>query len=383
MTENPREVAKEIVGEYLDERLELADRPPGLREAVETRLVARNDQIVRRGKSQIKQLRARSHNRPHVYYAHEEVLETELQHSAAGVRAAMAMEGHIVEAIPFERAATRHLASTAAWAIRSEAARVPRPPTRPSALGWTLSPVPWLHDNDYSWPPPDVMALENVSELTGEQAARCDEEPYTNWAQLGLIERQRTYASKHPHQPARSYTIAVGIEVTEGEPAAPRLPFFGSSPAIWTRAATELVPEMSSAQAQANLSVLSRPLAGILDFDTTPGVPHPYRAPGLHPFLLAPHLELAALLRLRPEAGAGRLMLIDDKGLALVCRQWSAFPIHDGNFEPLEPAVVGTDLLLRPDLYEQVVKVVGPDRIRLGSSVQCAADEDPPPESDK
>ena len=373
MTENPHDIARETIEEYLDERLQLALQPPGIREAVEARFVAKSDDIAQRGKNQIKQLKARGPDRPQVYYAHEEALETDLQQVAAGIRTAMAMEGHIVDAIAFERAATLRLASTAAWAIRSEAARVPRPPTRPSALDWTLPPVPWLNDSKYNWPPPEAIALERIYELPGDEPARCAEAPYDNWVQLGLVERQRTYATTHPAEPRRSYTVAAGLEVTNGQPAEPRLPFTGSIPAIWMHTATELVPDMDSAQAHANLAALPRPLAALLDFDTTPGVPHPYRAPGLHPFLLAPHIELTALLQLRPETPVSRLMLVDDTGPALVCRQWSAFPVHDGNYEPLEHAVVGTDLLLRPDLYDTAVEAIGPTRLRVGHSVQVSS----------
>jgi len=373
MTDSPQEIAAGVVEEYLEERLELAQQPPGLRKAVEARFAAMSNEVTQRGKNQIKQLEARGPNRPHVYYAHEEALETCLQEASAGIRTAMAMEGLIVDAIPFEQAATRRLASTAAWAIRSEAARVPRPSTRPSELSWTLPPVPWLNDNAYCWPPPEAAALQRKSELPSDEPARCAEEPYENWVQLGLIERQRTYASRHPDQPRRRYTLATGLEVTNGDPAGPRLPFAGSVPTIWCYRATELEPALHRAQAHANLAAFARPLAALLDFDSTYGIPHPNKAPGLHPFLMAPHIELSALLELRPESPLSRLMLVDDTGPALVCRQWSSFPIHDGNYEPLEPAVVGTDLLLRPDLYDIALDAIGPTRLRVGLSLQVSA----------
>lgn len=373
MTESPEEIAEGVTEEYLEQRLELAQQPPGLCKAVEIRFAAISNEVTERGKNQIKQLKARGPNRPHVYYAHEEALETSLQEASAGIRTAMAMEGHIVEAIPFEQAATRRLASTAAWAIRSEAARVPRPSTRPTELSWTLPPVPWLNDDAYIWPPPEAPALQGQSELPSNKPARCADKPYENWVQLGLIEQQRTYASRHPDQAGHRYTLAIGLEVTNGDPAGPRLPFAGSIPTIWTYRATELEPALHRAQAHANLAALARPLAAILDFEATYGSPHPNKAPGLHPFLMAPHIELSALLELRPESPSNRLMLTDDAGPALVCRQWSSFPIHDGNYDPLEPAVVGTDLLLRPDLYDTTVEAVGPTRLRVGLSLQVSA----------
>lgn len=372
MNENAREFAKDAVNEYLGERLELAQRPPGLRDAVEARFADMCDEVTDRVKNQIKHLDARDLDRPQAYYAHQEALETSLQEAAAGIRTAMAMEGHLVEATPFEQAATRKLASTAAWAIRSEAARVPRPPTRPAALSWTLPAVPWLNDSAYTWPPPEAVVLQRQNEFSSNELPRCTEAPYENWVQLGLIERQHTYATKHPDRPARRYIISTGLEVTNGDPRRPDLPFAGSIPTIWTHRATELEPALHRAQAHANLSALARPLVALLDFDTTHGIPHPDMAPGLHPFLLAPHIELSALLELSPESPSNRLMLIDCTGPALVCRQWSSFPIHDGNYEPLEPAIVGTDLLLRPDLYDTAVESIGPTRLRIGLSLQVA-----------
>lgn len=266
MTGNAREFAEAAFGEYLEERLDLTNSPPGLREAVEARFAAKSDDVTNRVKDQARQLEARGFERPQAYYAHEEVLETSLQEAAAGLRTAMAMEGHIVEAISFEQAATRRLASTAAWALRSEAARVPRPPTRPALLSWTLPPIPWLNDSSYTWPPPEAVALQGQLELPSNEPSRCAEAPYENWVQLGLIERQRTYATKHPDQPERRYTIATGLVTTTGDPPRPYLPFVASAPTVWTHRATALEPALSQAQAHANLAALGRPLAALLRF---------------------------------------------------------------------------------------------------------------------
>jgi len=65
-------------------------------------------------------------------------------------------------------------------------------------------------------------------------------------------------------------------------------------------------------------------------------------------------------------------MLIDYVGPALVCRQWSSFQIHDGGYEPLDPAVVGADLIIRPDLYETAMEAIGPDRLRIGFSLRLS-----------
>lgn len=377
MTIDRREIAERSVEDYLAERLAQADHPLGLPEAVAERFLANYDETAERGKAQARQLRAKGYERPLLYYAHEETIETALQEAAAGVRTAMAMAGRIVDAVPFEQQLAQWLGSTAAWAIRSEAARVPRPPTRPAELAWSLAPVPWLDDPENDWPPSGAAPLENANQLVDAEPARCEETPYDGWVQIGFIERQRTLKPDYPpNRPGRRYSISVGLEVTDGSPPQRRQPFVSSDPAIWIHEATELVPEMTSEQARLNLEAFPRHLAALLDFDDTPGIPQPNRAPGLHPFLLAPHIELAALLGLRPEEPANRLALVDDSGLALVCRQWSAFILQDSRYEPIEPAAVGTDILLRPDLYDQITEVIGPERVRLGFCLRLGNQSD-------
>jgi len=365
MTVNPDWAAEELVAEYLDPRLDNVSGPPGIREAVVARLTARIEDILERGDAQRHQLRARGPNRPSVYYAHEEAPEQELQAVLAGIRTALAMEGHMVDGPGFERDATAGLGSTAAWAIRSDGSRVPRPPTRPADLAWSLPPVPWLSDTSFVWPPPEAVVLEPLFELPGEPA-RCAERPYEGWVQLGLLEEQHTHPTRHPAAPRREFTLSVGLEVTNGGTRGPYLPFAGSAPEIWTHRFDELVPEMTSAQAAANLVALNRALTNLVEFDHAVGDPHPFRGPGRQLFVLAPHIELVALLGLRPEWPSMRMALVDDAGLALVSRQWHGFLVHDEHFEPLEPAVIGTDLLLRPDLYDDLRTAVGDDRLLVG-----------------
>ncbi len=373
MSESPQEFAREVASEYLDARFKLAQHPPGLRESVETRFAAMSDDITGRVKSQIKQLESPDLDRPQVYYAHQEAIETSLQEAAAGLRTAMAAEGHFVDPILFERVATRMLASTAAWAIRSEAARVPRPPTRHRALSWTLPPVPWLNDRASQWPPAEAVAINEQRELPLDELPRCDEAPYAGWVQLGFVERQHTYSSRNPDQPERQYVVLAGVVAVNGDQAdGTKTPFIGSAPSVWTHRAVELAPTLQQAQVRVSLSALATPLVAFLGFESTFGVPRSDTAPGLHPFLLAPHIALSALLELAPESPANRLMLVDGAGPALVCRQWSSFPIHDGNYEPLEPAVIGADLLIRPDLYDTAVEVIGQSRLRIGFSLRVS-----------
>lgn len=100
------------------------------------------------------------------------------------------------------------------------------------------------------------------------------------------------------------------------------------------------------------------------------GAPYQGRGAGLHPFTLVPRLELVAFLGLRPEQPAVRHCLVDDQGLALVGRLWRGFLIHDGNYSPLEPAIHGADIIIRPDLYDRFEDVVGKDSIKSGMAVR-------------
>lgn len=117
--------------------------------------------------------------------------------------------------------------------------------------------------------------------------------------------------------------------------------------------------------------------AAIVYYDRQLGAPSHERGPRLHPFCLTAQLEIVALLNLRPEAPAIRHVLIDDQGPALVCRQWRSFLIHDGNYGPLEPAVLGADLIIRPDLYDSVETIIGKTRIDLGITVRHAQGAEP------
>src|SRR5687768_10624329 len=135
--EMPQNQVEAIVADYLDERLTLAGDPAGLRHAVTARLVEQGQAALERSRGQAEYLRARSTDRPPVYYGYEEASEDTLQRVAAGARAALAAAGQMVDPIPFERKLADALRPTASWSLRGEASRVPRPPTRPDNLRWS------------------------------------------------------------------------------------------------------------------------------------------------------------------------------------------------------------------------------------------------------
>jgi hypothetical protein len=380
----PGERAEGLVNVFLDDRLKAANEPPGLRKAVIDRIVGQIDDIAERGGRQLGHLRSPSSRRiPDAYLADEEVIENELQTAAAGIRTARALEGVLSDPRKFEHELAQHLASNARWALRNEASRVPRPRTRASVLDWSLTPIPWV-ENETAWPPPGALALGRVRQLTGTQGEppRVTEKPYVGWVQLAMFERQRTLATRYPAIPARQVVIATGIEASDGPPPASTMPFSGGPPNAWGVTYDHLAAGLDAEQARTVLETTRGPLAAIIDYELQPGAPARDRGTGLQPVTLVPRIEVIVLLALRPEAPALRHVLIDTKGPALVGRLWRSFLIHDGNYSPLEPAVHGTDLLLRPDLYDVLENTVDKDRLSLGITVSHSEHRPSPDEPD-
>ena len=365
------ERAEGLVNMFLDDRLKDANEPPGLREAVIDLIAGQVDDIAERSRQQIRHLLSPASRRiPDAYLADEEVIENELQTAAAGIRTARALEGVLSDPRKFEHELARRLASNARWALRNEASRVPRPPTRASVLDWSLTPIPWV-ENETAWPPLGALALGKVRQLTGAQGEppRVAEKPYVGWVQLAMFERQRTLATRYPAIPARQVVIATGLEASDGPPPASTMPFSDSSPYAWAVTYDHLAAGLDAERARTVLETTREPLTAIIDYELQPGAPARDRGTGLQPFALVPRLAVIALFSLRPETPALRHVLIDNKGPALVGRLWRGFLIHDGNYSPLEPAVYGTDLLLRPDLYDLLESTVAKDRLSLGITV--------------
>ena len=371
-TPSPRERAEGLVDLFLDERLEGASEPPGLREAIIKGVELRCDEIRQRGSEQIQQQRSPSSRRiPDAYLHDEVVLEDELQKGAAGIRAAQALEGRLLgDPRWFEHSLAARLAPLARWAMRAEASRVPRPPTRPRVLKWSLTPVPWAED-DSQWPPPDALALDRARQLAGTDAepVRVAEAPYAGWVQLGIFEQQGTLGRSYPKVPPRQMLIASGIEVFDEDPPNGSLPLSAARPTAWIVGPDQIDPQLDQDEAGTVLATTQGPVAAMIDYDLELGAPHCLRGAGLHQFALGPRFEVVAFLGLRPERPSVRHVLVDDQGPALVGRIWRGFLIHDGSYTPLVPGIHGGDLILRPDLYERLESVVGTERMKFGITV--------------
>lgn len=370
---SPRERAEGLVRLFLDDRLADASEPPGVREAVIQDVVDRVEPIEQRFRQQVDQLRSPSSQRiPDAYFTDEEALENALQHAAAGIRAARASAGFIAtDARKFEAGYALRLAPSARWALLEESSRVPRPATRHHRLERSLRPIPW-QDNENEWPPPTAVELERIRTLAGPDAepVRVVGEPYNCWVQLGMFERQATLATGHPRLPSRQLLISTGLEVTDATIPIDSMPLGTSPPNIWLATYDHLLPGVDHALAAENLTDLQGPLTAIASYQGQPSEPHRLRGVGLRPATLVPRAELVAFLDLRPESPPVRHCLVDGHGPALVGRNWRGFLIHDGSYAPLAPAVQGTDLILRPDLYERVEDALGKVCIQSGITVR-------------
>jgi len=383
-----RAFASSLVDEHLGPRLEAAGNPAGLREAAVDLAAAAfagdADGLMR---AQLRHLLHPSSSRlPDAYLADEAVAEDVLQRAAAGLRSALARAGTLVDARSFERAAAARLRDDPRLAVRAELARVPRPLTRPKPLRWSIEPAPWAGGrgpDDDPWPPAGVDAVAAMRCLPDGAAAlaRVDDGPRAGWTQIGMIERHQTPVRRYPDRPARQVLIAVGLEVTDTEPPADSLPFAWSPWQLWTLPWRRLDPTGDADTVAHQLATGTWPAVALTDGGWTD--PN-YERTGLGspPYVLAPVLAVVAALELEPTRGVCGFSLSDGDGPGLVCRQWRGHLVHDGNYQPLTPAVEGADLLVRPDLFARLRDTAGDARIHTGFSVnhrtggEAAADED-------
>ena len=384
---DPRRYAAHLVDHYLGARLDAAGQAPGLRETVIDLVVAAiPDHVEPLMRMQLDLLTHPSSDRfPDAYLAEQAAAEDSLQKAAAGLRAALAQAGHLVDPQAFERGTAARLRDDSLSALRAELARVPRPLTRPKALEWSLDPVPWFSDSRQEqepWPPFGLASVAGLRTLPeGALAfARVDDGPHAGWVQIGLVERQRTPARRYPDQPARQVLITVGLETADDDPPTSTLPISRAPWQLWTRPLRRLAPGLTRAEAAAeHLSTTDQALVALTDAGTTPLIdtPRHRNGPGLPPYVLAPAASIVAVLGLEPTDGICGFSLSDVAGEALICRQWRGHLVHNGTYEPLLPSVAGADLIIRPDLFTRLHDTIGPSRCRAGLNVHhMTADRD-------
>ncbi|MEV0626370.1 hypothetical protein [Nonomuraea wenchangensis] len=382
-----REFATHIVDHYLGPRLDAAGSPAGLRETVidlvidalpdvETLMGEQLDLLTNGHRSQP----------PDAYLADQAAAEDSLQHAAAGLRAAFAHAGHLGNPQSFERGAAARLCDDPRAALRAELARIPRPLTRPEMLKWSLDPASWFserHQADKPWPPSGFASVAGLRSLPGDATAfaRVSDGPHAGWVQIGLLERQRTPARRYPDQPTRQLLLAVGLEALDEDPPHGTLPISQASWQLWTSPWQRLAHGAATESAADRIRTTNHVLTALTDAGATRLIDMPRARTlsglGLPPFILAPAPIVVAALGLEPTEGICGFSLSDAVGEALVCRQWHGHLVHDGNYEPLLPAVEGADLLIRPDLFTRLHDTIGDARCRAGVKVHhMSADRD-------
>ena len=316
---------------------------------------------------------------PDAYLADEAAIEDALQRAAAGMRMAAAQNGRILNPRSFERAAALRLGDNPQLAIRAELARIPRPATRPEPLRWSIESAPWSHerDEDDAWPPAGLDAASSLRSLPGGASALASVEdgPCTDWIQIGMIERHLTPARRYPARPGRLVLIGLGLEITESPPPAASLPFTSSPWHLWIVPWRRLDPTATADAAAQELSTLCSPVVALANDGRGERGPR-HAGLGRPLFMLAPILPLVVTLGLKPTPEICGFSLSDDDGPGLVGRQWRGHLVHDGSYEPLVPAVEGTDLILRPDLFARLLDIVGEARFRTGVSASYQVDDE-------
>ncbi|RJQ92767.1 hypothetical protein [Amycolatopsis panacis] len=365
-----RQLASDLADNLLADRLAAAGRPAGLRDAVIELAVdafahGGVEQLLRQQLDQL--LNPNSRSEPDAYLADEAAIEDALQRAAAGLHTANARNGVLLDPLPFERSTATRLADDPRFALRAELARIPRPITRPDPLHWSLEPAPWAHERGEQppWPPDGLRALASQRCLPGGPAAlaRVDSGPHTDWVQVALIEQHVTPARSYPESPRRQIFVFLGIEVTDHEPPSASLPL-GSSPwQLWTT--TSRPRDLSASQIASQLATVDSPLVAFVDN----GRNSPWlrrTGPGAPPFALVPLAPLIIVFDLVPTPRICGFSLSDSRGPALISRHWRGHPVHDGNYQPLFPSVEGTDLILRPDLFDRLRALAGESRIHTG-----------------
>jgi hypothetical protein len=251
---------------------------------------------------------------PDAYLADEAVAEDALQRAAAGLRAALARAGRIVDPHPFEQTAAVRLRDDSRLAVRAELARVPRPLTRPEALQWSVDPAPWAGDRDDEgrWPPPGFSAVEVLRSLPGGATAlaQAGEGPHAGWTQIGIVERHYTPARHYPDRPVREVLLGVGLEITGIDPPAGTLPFTRAPWQVWTvpwqgLGASADADAIEQYFADGDWAAVALTDAGRADEG------HARTGLGLPLHVLAPVFPLVVALRLEPTGGLCGFSLSD------------------------------------------------------------------------
>ena len=187
-----------------------------------------------------------------------------------------------------------------------------------------------------SWALPETLTT-GIAEVM-----RVPDGEFTGWVRLAYSETHLDQG-EHEYNDLKQRTTALAGVVIDKEVAMPAddgLPLTYPHPAEWRRPFART----------ASLTGFRGPFASL---DAVGRRFHYHEIFGLSPRLLA-------AVGLTPRHDIGPLDLSDDKGqLSVAHRWWSVRPLGEHNFADEHPRLGGAMLVMRPDLFEEIVKASG------------------------
>jgi hypothetical protein len=336
-----------LVTETAGDRLKRA-RPAlqGLRRVIVTRVAkdSATDQFRRRMRAQLDHLSSGGkRDWPDAILASDEIVEQALQEIAAGGRAAFAAAGRLVtDPDGWEWSLAAALDDDPLLALAVEAARAPRPdlllPPGRGADEWATA------QNHGEEGQISTSRMVRHSVQSGDRAPYL---PYSggSWRVIGLVEHRYLRGDRYPHERDGEVIRSAALEARPGGDESGRdgPPLGYGDARVWGhRCACE------------ELSDRAQPLVGMIGgpgTDNTGGWPRlGYAAP-----FLAPQKPLIVTLRLVPRTDLLNLALYDEQGCGLVYRAWRSL-YETSEYELPRPSICGATLLLRPDLFDRLLR---------------------------
>jgi hypothetical protein len=311
-------------------------------EAFKERLEEQRDALIDRSRPQL----------PDAVIAYEESAEEALQTAAGSARPTLAMAGRmIMEPEGWEDRLALTVIDDPGLALGLEAARVPRPDAPLMSeirdSDWTSVAATEARSWEGGQPGRLFTRTRSMSERRPVRGG-----PRNGWIVLGSYERHEEQRSWRGQTQVTVVRAAFEIHGIGGDPPRSAPPFgFGNADqyvaASGARNGLPLVP-----------LTRSQPL---VDEDFGPADRGVVIDSLLGHFVptLTPSHSLVVALSLVPADDGLELALNDDSGNALVVRTWRT-GYGNRDYGLPQPDVAGTDILLRPDLFERLVGLSGP-----------------------
>jgi hypothetical protein len=337
---------------------------PGLLDAVSDRVteVRASEAFKKRLKSQLDAFADSVHKRwPNAFLANEEIIEDALQSIAAGGRTARLMAGALIsDPIDWEDQLASELLNDPTAPLLIETHRQPRPQiSPPPGIGnkvWVQ-----IHESRSNGSSSSIVeAVERDERLIATitvKSARCspivEGGNFGGWRWFATIENR---VVKHPEWRSETDLFVERYCAMEVRNANDRQSL--TRPPVTTGDLRQWSIKVDHAL-ETPLIERSQPLVGV-DYELAMvgdgchglGAPNP---------LLAPTVSLIALLKLHPGAP---FTYEDENGLALSLLTWRA-EYDTSDYYLARPRIWGCGIVIRPDLFNQLVIVVGEDRLVL------------------